>query len=95
MNIPLNKGYRLLSDKRQWMVQRYKGVTTDSKGRDKEVWKSLSFHPTATKAVQHHAEVLCRESDAKTIDEAVAEAKRIVAELTKALEMPEFKVNMK
>ena len=95
MNIPLNDGYRLSADKYQWIVQRYKGVTTDSKGVVKEVWESLSFHPTATKAVNHHADVLFRTSDAQTVDAAINEAKRITAELTDALRMPEFEVKMK
>ena len=95
MNIPLNDGYRLSADKYQWIIQKKQGVETKGKRAGETIWKSLSYHPTATKAVNHHAETLFRESDAESIDEAINEAKRITAELTDALRMPEFEVKMK
>ena len=95
MKIPLNNGYRLASDKRQWMVQRYEGTATSGKRAGEEIWRSLSFHPTATKAVSHHAETLVRLSDAETLDQAIADVKKITDELTKALQAPEFEVHVK
>ena len=94
MNIPLNDDYRLSSDKYQWMVQRKDGQHTKGKLRGQTKWRSLSFHPTATKAVQHHAETLFRQSDAETIDEAILSAKRIIESITTALDLPNIEVNI-
>ena len=95
MKIPLNNGYRLASDKRQWMVQRFDGLRTDAERRGEEIWTSLSFHRTASHAVSHHAETLVRLSDAETLDQAIKDVKKITDELTKALQAPEFEVHVK
>ena len=94
MNIPLNDDYRLSSDKYQWIIQKKDGQHTKGKLRGQTKWKSLSFHPTATKAVQHHADTLYRESDAETIDEAIEAAKRIATAIADALRMPEIEVTI-
>lgn len=95
MKIPLNDDYQLASDKYQWMVQKKDGQHTKGKLRGQTKWKSLSYHPTATKAINHHADVMFRTSDAKSVDEAIKEAKRIATELTEALQAPEFEVHIK
>ena len=93
MKIPLNDDYRLASDKYQWIVQRKRAVVRQ--GKRVEEWENLSYHPTATKAVNHHAETLFRESDAETIDEAIEAAKRITTALSEALQTPKFEVIVK
>ena len=79
MNIPLNEGYRLSSDKYQWIVQ--KQITR----KGKIEWKNVSYHATPKQAVNHHAGVLVRTSEADTLTEALAVVERVVNELTIAL----------
>lgn len=87
MIIPLNKGYRLNSDKYQWMVQKQlfneNGSPRQRRGIDQ--WESLSFHSTPEKAINHHAGVLVRTTQTQTLSEALEAIESIATELRLAL----------
>ena len=77
MNIPLDEGYRLSSDKFQWKIQKLNG----------KKWKSLSFHSSAEAAVNYHAHGRVRAIKAETLVDALDEIENVVATLTDALEV--------
>ena len=80
MNIPINEKYRISSDSRQWMIQRYrpnKSKTTD--------WESQSYFPTLTMALNALRERLIRESDGETIEDALEATNRAKTTLSQAL----------
>ena len=95
MNIPLGNDYRLSADKYQWIVQKeYEGTDTINGEKVKSMkWKSLSFHGTINQAINHHANVLVRTSDAETLAEALKVIDSVVTELTQVLS-PVFDVNI-
>ena len=94
MNIDLGRGYRLGTDKYQWIIQKKANRKNKETGEVTEEWRNVSFHANPTQAVNFHADRLLRASDAETLTEALEEVKRITTELTNALHI-NFDVKVK
>ena len=86
MIIPLDEGYRLKSDSRQWIIQKY----TPAKEKKSE-WKSLAYFVDPSKAVTELIQRRIRVSDAQTLAEALVEVDRVTRAVLDAL-APHFKV---
>ena len=91
MNIPLDEGYRLSSDSRQWMIQKRKDRKNRDTGEPEIEWLSLNYHPTPEAAIRHHAHMRVREQEAETLGAALEKIDRVLAELTRAL-APHFEI---
>ena len=85
MNIPLDEGYRLSSDSRQWMIQKLEKQKNKKTGKNEDYWRPINFHPTPEKAIRHHAHMRIREQEAETLAEALEKIENVVCELQKAL----------
>ena len=86
MIIPINEKYRLKSDINQWSIQKFSPTV---KNPDK--WNSIKYFHDPSSAVTELAQMSIRESDARTLTEALAEADRVTASLLAAL-APVFNV---
>jgi len=93
MNIDLGNDYRLSADKYQWMIQKMHMAKNSKTGELEEKWDSLSYHSTINQAINHHAGVLIRTSEAESVGEAMEAIESVVAGLTQALS-PVFDVNV-
>jgi len=85
MNIPLDKGYRLSSDSRQWMIQELGRVKNKDTGEWEEKWTSINFHPTPEMAIKHHAQMRVRQQEAESLAQALEKIENVMTELTMAL----------
>lgn len=81
MIIPIDKEFRINSDRYQWIVQKYGGVNKDGE----EVWRSETFHATLGHAVKALGERLCRELPTVGIEEAIAGVHEVANRLQQAL----------
>lgn len=85
MNISLDDGYRLSSDKYQWMIQKLETRKNRQTGEPEDYWKSVNFHPTPEGAIRNHAHMRIREQEAETLSEALEKIENVVRGLSKAL----------
>ena len=86
MIIPINEKYRLKSDINQWSIQKFSPTV-----KNPDEWKSIKYFHDPSSAVTELAQMSIRESDAKTLNEALAEADRVTTGLLAAL-APVFNV---
>ena len=83
MILPINDETRIVSDRRQWIVQRRRKRTRDAK--DTMEWRGELFFTTLEAAVKGFGERLLKESKATCATEALADIKRIAETLSQAL----------
>ena len=79
MIIPINQSYRIKSDSHQWMVQRLR-----NRGGKVE-WQAIHYFRTLEAALQELGERLVRESNARTVADALADIRNVVTTLSQAL----------
>lgn len=87
MIIPINDQYRITSDPRQWILQTPVKVSS----RHPDGWKSTAYYISLSQLVNSLCERMCRESNAVGVVEGLAETKRILRTLTRAL-APQYDV---
>ena len=87
MNIPLDEGYRLSSDSRQWMIQKLGKEKNKETGEIEDKWTSINYHPTPEMAIRHHAHMRVREQEAETLTEELEKIESVVTTLSQALRL--------
>ena len=92
--IDLKNGYRLQSDKRQWMIQKRGKDVVDKEGVSSEFWKSTGYYTTLSGAVVGAYELFLKESDAVGITEFMVDSKRIFNKMVDCLS-PVMKITEK
>ena len=80
--LKLLKNHRLKADSRQWIFQKSSGVP-DSEGNIN--WHNIGYYSTLSAAVNAAYGYFIRKSDADDATSLLAEAKRILTELSTAL----------
>jgi hypothetical protein len=83
MFLPINDQYRLAADSRCWMIEEKR--PRKRKGVIRDEWTPIRWYSTLAQAAEGYAEFRLRTSDANNVVEALAEIKRIAAELCEAL----------
>jgi len=83
MILPVNDQYRIISDRRQWIVQRRRKRTCNAEATME--WRGELFFTTLEGAVKGFGERLLRESKATCPTEALADIKRVAEALSQAL----------
>jgi len=83
MFLPINDQYRLAADSRCWVIEEKR--SRKRKGEIREEWTPIRWYSTLGQAVESYAEFRLRTSEARNVVEALAEIKRITAELCEAL----------
>ena len=78
MIVPIIEQYRITTDPYQWIVQKKRSR------KGKEDWESQTYHPSFESALQSLGECLVRGSDAETLVEAFADAKKAITILSQA-----------
>ena len=79
MIIQIDEQYRVTTDPYQWIIQKKR----TRNGR--EDWRSQTFHPSFSSALQSLGETMVRESNASTLPQALADVKTITTTLSQAL----------
>ena len=79
MQISINEQYRIISDSKQWIVQKKR---TRKGSLD---WESIEYYSSFTLAINSLRERLVRESDAVGLTEAMAAVEKITTSLSQAL----------
>ncbi|GEM_PF-3317588 len=83
MFLPINGQYRLAADSRCWMIEEKR--PRKRRGEIREEWTAIRWYSTLAQAAEGYAEFRLRTSEAQNVVEALAEIKRIAAELCEAL----------
>ena len=78
MIIQIDEQYRVTTDPYQWIVQKKRSR------KGKEDWESQTYHPSFEFALQSLGERLVRGSDAETLVDALADAKKAITILSQA-----------
>ena len=79
MNIPIGEDYLISSDEHCWTVKKKR----TRKGRVD--WRSMTYHPTFTQAIQDLGQRWVRESEANTLAEALVAVENVTTQLSEAL----------
>ena len=91
MIIPVNSEFRIASDPYCWTVQRPVNRNNKDTGESYVEWRAFRWYPTIEAAVNGLAQESLRASEAEPLTDALAEVKRVVAEVTRAFQ-PRFEV---
>ena len=83
MIIPVNNQYRIISDRRQWIIQRHRKRTRNAEATME--WRGELFFTTLEAAVKGFGERLLKESKATCATAALTDIKRIAEALSQAL----------
>jgi hypothetical protein len=89
MILSIDDDYRITADAHCWRIE--KCTTRKRKGVAVTEFRAIRWYSTLSGAVDGLAELMLRTSDARTLDEAMTEVRRISATLRRALE-PKFEV---
>ena len=82
MKLQITKEYRIASDSRQWMIQKYTGL---DKKTGEQVWQSIAYYSETEKLVKGLIERAIRDSDARTLADALRDIEKVSHALSKAL----------
>jgi hypothetical protein len=86
--LPIDENYRLAADFHSWAIQRRRRRRPRKGRRTEELvddWEPILWYPNLESAVNGLAELMLRTSDARTLEDALTEARRISATLSQAL----------
>ena len=84
--IPIGKDFRLIADVYCWTLQRRGGVRKNRRsGTREQDWRAIGYFPTLETAIPYLAEYRLRVSGVQSLNEALAECKRISRDLERAL----------
>ena len=79
MLIPINERFRIASDARQWMIQKAR------RRNGRTVWQSKYYFGTFEGAVKDLGELMVRESEARTLVDALDDVEKVTTTLSQAL----------
>ena len=88
MQLPINEDYRAVTDPHCWILQKRK----PNKKKGTETWVGYQYYGTLQSLINGLSDQMLLDSEAETLADALAEAKRITSVLTSAL-TPRFEVN--
>jgi len=83
--LSINKRWRIKSDERCWIVQRYKTTLKSGAHAGEEVWESVAYHTSLGKAANALAQYELRCSGAEGLQAIMDEWERITQEIDQAL----------
>lgn len=78
MKLQVNDRYRIKTDKYCWHIQ-------ERRGKKRPEWRSVAYYSNAQTLAKGLAHRMLRDSKATTLAEALEDAQRIAAQLTRAL----------
>ena len=90
MIIPISDKFRVNSDRHNWILQENKGIAKkDGRGIKKGeiIWRAISYHQKLRSLLDRLVEIEVRETDTKTLAEALDAVPHICRRLTQAFDL--------
>lgn len=84
LKITLDKKYKLVSDSKNYMIQKV-GQVQDGEKKGDETITTMGYYGSLESALKNYKELLIRESDIETIEELLSTIKEIDKKIEKIL----------